>query len=43
MMKKYGDIYSLPGDMLSHMHFHLDNNLENILEEIVDRYSYMLE
>ena len=40
--EKYGDIYSLPGDMLSHTHFKLNEHLKQVLDSIISDYSDML-
>ena len=39
---KYGDIYRLPGDMLSHAHFRLNEHQEAVLAEILKKFADML-
>lgn len=39
LREKYGDIYSLPDDMLSHAHFKLDAQQEAVLDEILEKYA----
>lgn len=42
LAKKYGDIYSLPNDILSHIHFKLNSTEEKTLGNILKKYRYLL-
>lgn len=42
LTQKYGDIYSLPNDILSHVHFKLNSAEERVLGEILKKYGYLL-
>lgn len=38
----YGDIFSIPNDIKSHKHFELNDRQRKILDEVLERYMYIL-